>query len=181
MTVSATANNSATTVAYLDANGDALVDADPNATGFQVDVAVGETSITIRLAAGGTALTYTVIVERDSAELYGWTPTKDLNNLLQDNPDLAGDAIRGVWADSTTLYVLPHNDPQVFAYTRASGARDEDKDIATNPGTLQEKQNMEGRHLVGWDNDVGAELRLRRGRALGTQYSMAPARFSPTN
>ena len=140
VTISATANNSTTPVAYLDANGDALVDADPNTTGFQVDVAVGETSIAIRLAAGGTALTYTVIVERDSAELYGWTPTKDLNNLLLDNPPLAGDAIRGVWADSTTFYVLPHNDPQVFAYTRASGARDEDKDIATNPGTLQENK-----------------------------------------
>ena len=135
VTVGATRNNNATMVAYLDANGDPLVDADPNTTGFQVDVAVGETSIAIRLAAGGTALTYTVIVERDSAELYGWTPTKDLNNLLQDNPALAGSAIRGVWANETTIYVTPLHVPKVFAYTRATGARDESKDIETNQGS----------------------------------------------
>ena len=135
VTVSATANNSTTPVAYRDANGDALVDADSNATGFQVDVAVGETSIAMRLAAGGTALTYTVIVERDSVARYGWTPTKDFNNLLQDNPDLAGGAIRGVWGDETTIYVTPHHVPKVFAYTRATGARDADKDIATNQGS----------------------------------------------
>ena len=105
------------------------------ASGFQVDVAVGETPIAMRLAAGGTALTYTVIVERDSAARYGWTPTKDFNNLLQDNPDLAGDAIRGVWGDETTMYVAPLNFPKVFAYTRATEARDESKDIATNQGS----------------------------------------------
>ena len=135
VTVSAAANNSATLVAYLDANGDALVDADPDAMGFQVDVAVGETAIGIRLASGGAALTYTVVVERDSAALYGWTPSKDLNNLLQDNPALAGDAIRGVWADQTTIYTVAHNVPKVFAYTRANEARDESKDIATNQGS----------------------------------------------
>ena len=135
VTVSATANNSTTPVAYRDANGDALADADSIASGFQVDVAVGETAIAMRLAAGGTALTYTVIVERDSAALYGWTPTKDFNNLLQDNPDLAGDAIRGVWGDETTMYVAPLNFPKVFAYTRATEARDESKDIATNQGS----------------------------------------------
>ena len=135
VTVSATASNSATMVAYRDANGDVLADADSNAAGFQVDVAVGETAIAIRLAAGGTALTYTVIVERNSAELYGWTPTKDLNNLLQDNPALASSAIRGVWANETTLYVTPFHVPKVFAYTRATGARDESKDIATNQGS----------------------------------------------
>ena len=142
VTVGATRNNDTTMVTYLDANGDALVDADPNTTGQQVTVEVGETSIAIRLAAGGTALTYTVIVERDSAELYGWTPTKDLNNLLLDNPRLAGDNIRSVWADSTTLYVLPHTEPQVYAYTRATGARNEDKDIATNPSTIQENETF---------------------------------------
>ena len=135
VTVSATANNSTTPVAYRDANGDPLADADSIASAFQVDVAVGETSIDIRLAAGGTALTYTVIVERDSAELYGWTPTKDLNNLLQGNPALAGDAIRGVWGDETTIYVTPYHVPKVFAYTRATGARDESKDIVTNQGS----------------------------------------------
>ncbi len=136
VTVNAAASNSATTVAYQDANGDVLEDADSNASGFQVDVAMGETSISIRLASGGTALTYTVVVERDSAALYGWTPTSDLNDLLQDNPALAGDRIRGVWADETTIYVIGHFEPMVFAYTRADGSRDESKDITTNQGSL---------------------------------------------
>ena len=132
VTVTAAANNSATTVAYLDANGDVLADADSVATGHQVDVAVGETAIAMRLASGGTALTYTVVVERDSAERHGWTPTKDFNSLLQDNPALAADDIRGVWADQTTIYTVAHYVPRVFAYTRATGARDESKDIATD-------------------------------------------------
>ena len=123
VTVSAAASNSATTVGYLDENGDALVDADSNATGFQVDVEVGETAIAMRLASGGTALTYTVVVERDSTALYGWTPTRDLNNLLRDNPALAGDAIRSLWGDDKTLYVMPQDEPKVFAYTRATEAR----------------------------------------------------------
>ena len=141
VTVSAVANNSGTMVAYLDANGDALVDADDDAIGFQVDVAVGETEIAMRLASGGTALTYTVVVERDSATLYGWTPSKDFNNLLQNNPSLASDQIRGVWGDETTIYTAPLSVPKVFAYTRATEARDESKDIATNQGSLLETDN----------------------------------------
>ena len=141
VTVSAVANNSGTMVAYLDANGDALVDADDDAMGFQVDVAVGETEIAMRLASGGTALTYTVVVERDSATLYGWTPSKDFNNLLQNNPSLASDQIRGVWGDETTIYTAPLSVPKVFAYTRATEARDESKDIATNQGPLLETDN----------------------------------------
>ena len=133
VTVSATPYSSAAALTYLDENGDTLVDADPNATGFQVDVAVGETSITIRLASGGAVLAYTVVVERDSAALYGWTPTRDVNTLTQDNPELAGNFIRGVWRDSTTLYVLPNSRPTVYAYTWPGLARDQSKDITLAP------------------------------------------------
>ena len=135
VTVTATPSGSNTTLAYWNgANGHELVDADIDATGHQVDVAEGETAIDIRLTSGGEALTYTVVVERDSAALYGWTPTKDFNNLLQHNPALAGDEIRGVWTDDTTIYIVPLKGPKVFAYTRASGARIAEKDIniATN-------------------------------------------------
>ena len=131
VTVNAVANNSATPVTYRDGKGAILVDASSSAPGFQVDVAVGETPIIIGLASGGTALTYSVVVERDSAALHGWTPTKDLNNLLDDNPDLAAGQMRGLWADETTLYLTPHNRTTIFAYTRATGARDATKDITT--------------------------------------------------
>ena len=131
VTVNAVANNSATPVTYRDGRGAILVDASSSAPGFQVDVGVGETPIVIGLASGGNALTYSVVVERDSAALHGWTPTKDLNNLLDDNPDLAAGQMRGLWADETTLYVTPHNRTTIFAYTRATGARDTTKDITT--------------------------------------------------
>ena len=145
VTVSATPYSSAAALTYLDENGDALVDADPNATGFQLDVAVGETSITIRLASGGAVLAYTVVVERDSAELYGWTPTRDVNTLTQDNPELAGDFIRGVWRDSTTLYVLPHSISTAFAYTWPGLERVQSKDIPLDPDT----QSFQANSLAG--------------------------------
>ena len=135
VTVSAPPNNSMATQTFLDANGEVLTDADPGTAGFQVDVGVGETAINIRLATGAVSLIYRVVVERDSTAFYGWTPAMDLNNLLRENPALGGDAIRGLWADDTTLYVTAHHVPKVFAYTRATGARDASKDIATNQGS----------------------------------------------
>ena len=56
VTVTATPSGSNTTLAYWNgANGHELVDADIDATGHQVDVAVGETAIDIRLTSGGEA------------------------------------------------------------------------------------------------------------------------------
>ena len=134
VTVSAPPHNTAMQT-FLDANGELLTDADPGTVGFQVDVGEGETAINIRLATGAVSLIYRVVVERDSTAFYGWTPAMDLNNLLRENPALGGDAIRGLWGDDTTLYVTAHHVPKVFAYTRATGARDASKDIATNQGS----------------------------------------------
>ena len=83
-------------------------------------------------------------MERDSAEVYGWTPTRDVNTLLDDNPALAADRVRGVWGDKTTLYVMPHLKPEVFAYTRATGARDTSLDIATNQGLRLNQYGFKG-------------------------------------
>ena len=81
VTVSATPSASTATVAYLDANGEALVNAD-SSTGHQVDVAVGTTPIQILVTAqDGAALIHSVVVERDSGLPGGWTPTKDLYDL----------------------------------------------------------------------------------------------------
>ena len=55
VTVSATQNNNAATRTFRDANGDVLADADPNAPGFQVEVAVGDTPVAVRIAAGDAA------------------------------------------------------------------------------------------------------------------------------
>ena len=82
VTVSATPSENTATVAYLDANGEALEDADSNAVGFQVDVAVGTTLIQILVTAqDGTAFIHEAVVERDSGLPGGWTPTNDLYDL----------------------------------------------------------------------------------------------------
>ena len=72
--VSATAA-SGVTVEYLDASDLTLADADGNTTGFQVDPAVGENAF--KVTSGADTETYTVTVERDSAQFAGWTPSRD--------------------------------------------------------------------------------------------------------
>ena len=82
ITISATPSEDTATVAYLDANGEALEDADSNIAGFQVDVAVGTTPIQILVTGqDGAALIHSAFVERDSGLPGGWTPTDDLYDL----------------------------------------------------------------------------------------------------
>ena len=130
VTVTATPKESDAEVAYLSGDGETLTDSDTGTDGLQVAVAVGATLIEIRVAKGTfPPLLYTVIVERDSVELYGWTPTGDFNTLLKDNPALRNDAVRGEWGTETTLYVTPQYAAKIFAYNRSDGSRDESKDI----------------------------------------------------
>ena len=140
VTISPTFSDTAATATYLDVDGGTLADADPTTSGHQVNVPVGTYVIDVKVAKpGGPSITYTVVVERDSAERFGWTPTRDLNTFYQDNPEAAGQNPRGVWGDDTTLYVAPHNRAKVFAFNRADGTRDQEKDIVissdfpTNP------------------------------------------------
>ena len=82
VTVNATPSQSTATVAYLDANGKALVDADSNTALFQVDVGVGTTLIQILVTVqDGAALIHSAFVERDSGLPDGWTPTDALYDL----------------------------------------------------------------------------------------------------
>ena len=130
VTISPTLSDNAATAAYQDEDGVTLADADPGATGRQVSVPVGTFVINIVITkTGEPSITYTVYAERDSAERFGWTPTKDLNTFYQDNPDTAGQTIRAVWGDGTTLYVAPHNKAKVFAFDPTDGTRIATKDI----------------------------------------------------
>ena len=56
------------TVAFLDGNGAGLADADTNAAGHQVTLAVGSNAIAVKVTAGdgATTLTYTVTVTREA-------------------------------------------------------------------------------------------------------------------
>ena len=181
VTINAVANNTATPVTYLDGNGNALADAYSSIPGVQINVDVEETPIVISLASGGATLTYTVVVERDSIELYGWSPTRDFNKLLDNNSALASDQMRGVWADETTLYVTPLTEPTIFAYTRATGARDATKDISTNQGDRTQSGYQAGIWSDGttmWmldyrygENSSGTQLRKGSGKIFAFDLS----------
>ena len=69
VTVTPTTNHASSTVAYLDASDAALADADTNAAGHQVALAVGETVIKVKVTAedGTSTQTYTVTVTRAAA------------------------------------------------------------------------------------------------------------------
>ncbi|MXY15707.1 MAG: hypothetical protein F4Y57_01530 [Acidobacteria bacterium] len=67
ITIEATANNAdGASVAFLDGNDERLTDADAVEEGFQVDLAVGETKINVKVTAadGSTTRTYTLTVTR---------------------------------------------------------------------------------------------------------------------
>ena len=121
VTVSATPSENTAAVDYLDANGEALEDADANATGFQVAVEEGTAAIQILVTAqDGTAFIHRVIVERDATLPGGWTPTNDLYDL----DPVAIRSPRGVWSDGTTMWVTNHGTEAIFAYTLATSVRD---------------------------------------------------------
>ena len=132
VTISPTLSDSSATVAYEDEDSGTLADADQNAMGHQVSVPEGTFVINIKITKMGVlSITYTVVVERDSAERFGWTPTRDLNTFYQDNPEAAGQTPRAVWGDGTTLYVAPNNTAKLFAFDPTDGTRRATKDIVT--------------------------------------------------
>ena len=127
VTVISPANDFDATVTYLDGSDAALADADTGADWHQVDAAVGLTTFKVKVTAADTTTTktYTVVVERDSDDDYGWTPTRDLNGLTA-----AGNRNGyGIWTDGTTIWVADNDDDKLFAYKQSTGARDSDKDI----------------------------------------------------
>ena len=114
------------TVEYLDASDFTLSDADGDTTGFQVDLAVGETAFKVKVTSGSDTESYTVTVERDSAYVFGWTPSRDINAL-----EAAGNASpQGIWSEGTTMWVADDEDDKLYAYTLATGVRDATKDIS---------------------------------------------------
>ena len=124
VTVTPSKNNNSAAVAFLNEDGQPLADANNAADDFQVDLDVGETTVKLKVTVGSTSLTYTLVVERDSTEDWGWTPTKDFNNLTAGNI-----AIRGVWANTTHFYVSHTLDTKIYAYNRSDGSRADSNDI----------------------------------------------------
>ncbi len=119
VTVSPTKSAESATVEYLDSSNVVLDDADMNTAGHQVAAAVGLTRFKIKVTDGGATDTYTVVIERDSDQLWGWTPTRDIHVLKAAGNEKA----RGMAGIGSTLLVADQDDVKVYAYARASGAR----------------------------------------------------------
>ena len=116
ITVTATAA-SGVAVEYLAATDIALDDADTNVPGFQVDLAVGETALKVKVTSGTDTETYTVTVERDSARLFDWTPSRDINALeAAGNASLQGMGFRrGINGSSVTDRMLQEGkEPRLY-------------------------------------------------------------------
>ena len=126
VTVTPTATTTGATIEYLDGSDADLADADSGASGHQVVVAVGLTTFKVKVTDGTATETYTVVMERDSDQPGGWTPTRDINTAKAAGNDFT----RGVWGNATTLYVADSNDDKVYAYTRSDGTRNSASDIA---------------------------------------------------
>ena len=91
-----------------------------------MDVPVGTSEFKIKVTPQGgiNPGLYEVEVERDSAQIFGWTPSRDIS-LHTDNDDATG-----IWSDSTTIWVADDDDDKLYAYTLATSARDTSKDIS---------------------------------------------------
>ena len=86
---------------------------------------MGETGFKVKVTSGSFTQTYTATVERDSSQIYGWMPTRDFNTLAAaGNADAAG-----MWGNATTVWVVNTGDDKLYAYYKATMARDAPKDI----------------------------------------------------
>ena len=113
-TVTATTNHASATFEITPA------DADSNTPGHQVNLTEGgDTVITVVVTAedGNTTKTYTVTVTRASLEF-------DLDSSLT--------AIRGIWSDGTTVWVLDNRKTLAYAYALDGGQRQDGTGDTTN-------------------------------------------------
>ena len=149
VTVLPAATDGGATVSYLDGSDAALADADDNTGGHQVAAAVGLTTFKVKVTAADTTTTktYTVVIERDSADDYGWTPTRDLNGL-----NAAGNTPgNGIWSDGTTIWVADSRRRQALRLHAAAAPA-----TPTRTFTLDEADNASAHgYLVQRDHRLG--------------------------
>ncbi len=126
ITVAAAAAAATASIDFLDVGDNPLTDADTGEAGHQVDVPVGTSEFKIKVTPQGgiNPGLYEVEVERDSAQIFGWTPSRDISlHTNNENP-------QGVWSNGTTIWVADDDDDKLYAYTLATSARDISKDIS---------------------------------------------------
>ena len=133
-TIMATANNGGATIGF------STTDAGP-ADGHQVNLSFGLNTVTITVTAADTVTTqdYVLYIGRGVTSAYGWKAEDDLNGLVAaGNQDP-----RGIWGNSTTIWVADSTDEHVYAYNR-DGSRDSSEEFDLH----SENSNAEG----AWSN-----------------------------
>ena len=85
-------------------------------SGYPVNLRVGgnEVSIVVIAADTTTKKTYTVIINRESTDTYGWKVLTDIDLSKTTAP-------RGIWSDGTTLWVADDDDDDLEAYDLETG------------------------------------------------------------
>ena len=120
-TVTAAADDALTTVTISPADSDRETD------GHQVSLEVGMNIVSVAVtSATERDRTYTVTVNRASADPFGWDPTRGIDELWSSGSHRA----RGLWSDGTALWVVDDIDHQIYAYDLETGARRAGKDVA---------------------------------------------------
>ena len=121
-TITATASDSGAAVVYSG------TDSDANTAEHQVNLSAGRNVVTITVTAedGVTTQEYTVSVNLEVTDDYGWKAVDDLDGLKA-----AGNANpRSIWSDGATMWVSDVTDGKIFAYN-TDGTRDETRDFDT--------------------------------------------------
>ena len=99
-------------------------------SGHTVTLGDGSNEVSIVVTApSSTPQTYTVSINRESTEPYGWKVLDDFNTLT----DLGRKYFRDITSDGETMWVASNDDPAtVFAFDMQTKARDADKDLVVS-------------------------------------------------
>ena len=127
VTVSATANDAAATVAFAPPDADV-------ATGHQVDLSAGRNLVTVTVTAPeGDTQDHTVSVNQGVTDAAGWQAGADLDGLIA----AGNNDPYGIWSDGATMWVGDRYDDKLYAYNLSDGTPDGGRDITldgTNDG-----------------------------------------------
>ena len=110
ITVAPTTTDGGATVEFLDSGDAALADADGNANGHQVNLAVGENTVKVKVTAadGVTTGTYTVTVTRTAEDTLLNPPASDPAAPVRSSAVYSA-TFRGAWTTDVTPGGVPNN------------------------------------------------------------------------
>ena len=104
-------------------------DANTSTDGHQSNINTGPNTIAFTVTAenGTDSASYAVMVGRASTSVFGWNTIGSIWSLY----GAGNESAVGIWSDGTTIWVSDFLDRKLYAYTLASGERDDAKDFNT--------------------------------------------------